>query len=235
MGFQDSFNDRVMPAMERAFGTAVTFRRGESLIELTVPFGRRETAVDRKALLNDKGATVRTREFPVATSELKIGGDWRWPEAGDEFTWIDAASGEQSWVVFPLVSDQCYRFFDNTDTRLRVYTVAKDELRELRLTIPGAASFTAAAIVSTRSTIEDYRVSSGEATADESVIAYIPTASFPAEFDMPARELEIFELVDGDVAREWAIDLTTTRWGRGLVELGMKRTPLLSMGELRRG
>lgn len=229
MGFQETFNARVMPAIERSFGVDAEFLRGSKLFELTLPYGRRESSLDRKAALGDADVTVRTRDFLIQVSQITDDGEQCYPQTSDQISWVDSASGQQSWTVFPLVSGRCYRPYDNTETRIVVYTVATEDLKPLVVTLAnGREPFTVPAIPATIRAAEDYtdvrsetRVLTTTAYVARSDLADVDTPPPVAKFD--------FQGLAG-----WAIDMNRTEWGQGLVKIGLMRQTLVREWQARR-
>lgn len=99
MGFQETFNDRAIPAMDRAFGVAVTLKHGAGV---TASF----TATWEKKVyqvLDSEGyaTAVESRDFMFAKSAAVIGSSTVEPRAGDRVT----ISDNEVYEVLPLSKD----------------------------------------------------------------------------------------------------------------------------------
>lgn len=101
MGFQDTFTERVTPAMDRAFGIEITLTHG---IDQTEPF----TAQWEKKLYqvaDDEGfmTTSESRDFMFAKADCVVGSDSLTPRAGDTIT-VTENDVEAKYEILPLAT-----------------------------------------------------------------------------------------------------------------------------------
>lgn len=128
MGFQETFNARVMPAADRAFGITASLTHGQDTIDLTL-LREQLTQANRYGL--EQYVHAETAVFVAKASELVLDAATFLPAGNDVIQFSNAENVPQNWGVFPLVDNRCYRPFDNTETRLRIYAVRAESFRSM--------------------------------------------------------------------------------------------------------
>jgi len=114
MGFQESFNTRVIPAGDRAFGKLVTFRRGGLESEpFTAQTEHREyDVVDAKGFL----IRVVSRDFMFPVAAIVLAGETVEPRSGDVLV-----AGDDEFELLPLGTTPAVELMSG-DFRYRVHT-----------------------------------------------------------------------------------------------------------------
>lgn len=97
--FESTFNARVVPASERAFGVSVTFSRGHLLSD---SFTARRSDIKHVAMGQELGLEVRIsmRDFLFAVASVVIDGDTIEPQKGDKIT-----EGDETFQIQPPDDD----------------------------------------------------------------------------------------------------------------------------------
>jgi hypothetical protein len=103
-------------SLAAAAGVEITYSRGEASVELVAVRGR----IDHEEIDIDRGS-VSSREaaFIVKTDELRLSAGAILPQVGDTIE----ITGGASYRVQQITGDRCYRFTDQTQKLLRIYTV----------------------------------------------------------------------------------------------------------------
>jgi hypothetical protein len=137
MSFQETFNERVMPAANRAFGvTATVFVDGSIFQERTIFLGRRNFPTDGRPRGIDPLARLRFQEIVISASELTFDDRAAFPERWCEVEVADINGEPRGWTVFPANGGVLWRFYDHTETRLTFYAIDKRDLVKVCWTRP---------------------------------------------------------------------------------------------------
>lgn len=93
--FESTFNARVVPASERAFGVSVTLSRGP---RVTSTFTARRSDIDHATMGAEYGLEVKVtmRHYLLPVASLVIDGDTIAPRTGDRIT-----EGTEVWEIQP--------------------------------------------------------------------------------------------------------------------------------------
>ena len=96
-------------------GSSIVYRRGSSSITLTAMKGQSEGVAE------DSNGVVRMEysdaDFILAASELILGGSVVEPQRGDRIK-----HAADTFEVFPLAKEKCFRYSDPGKTVLRIHT-----------------------------------------------------------------------------------------------------------------
>lgn len=205
------------------FAVACTYRHKAHALSVSLIPGPADQTQGQKAVMAERFATAQVDEFVGSIHDFTAGGKAFLPAAYDEITWTDPQGTARTSVVFPLVGDQCYRFSDTTRHMVRVYTVNKASMTEVRLLTADQSTVDVKALgIVTSLTGQELFVESGQTVKLMQTLAFLPRSVFAGVgITVPPiqRQVECLGL-------KWSINLSQTEWGEGLVKLGLEREAL---------
>jgi hypothetical protein len=108
-------------SLKQVGGEAVSYRRGNDSVEfVAVPV---RTSPHDYSIEADVSLTALDRDFIVWADDLAIGGELTLPMTGDEIDWFDSQGNKHTYQVVQRAGERCYRYTDQTQLQLRVFTV----------------------------------------------------------------------------------------------------------------
>jgi len=224
MGFQETFNERVIPAAERAFGFDATLLHGDSLVELSM-------SIDRMPPPAELDGT-RTRVFKTEASYLVSGSERFVPVGGDVVTYTNANSQPEEWYVFPLVRERCFDYDTHTESRIKIYTVYGADLLTAKYRREGSSVVVCEfkGVRGPRRFLDQFNVDTGERVRPEHFTVLGIDKRILAAAGITNFERGASVEIDGE---RWELDEQDTVWGAGAVTLGLIREPLVRLNERR--
>lgn len=96
----------------------ITYTRAGDEVALSA--GRGQSRFDE--LQGDVLVRVESRDFLIATAELKLAGEVTLPTRGDTITETDAAGTTYTYEVLEFGNEPCWRYADDYRLQIRVHT-----------------------------------------------------------------------------------------------------------------
>lgn len=109
MGFQSTFNDRVIPAGDRAFGIEITLAHGVDVTEaFTAQWDRRTYQIaDEEGFITSH----EVRDFTFAVADVTNGSDLITPRAGDRIALTENGRAVE-YEILPLATMPAVELMD---------------------------------------------------------------------------------------------------------------------------
>lgn len=203
-------------------GQTCEYRHGGWAISASIVPIDSDASLGARDVLGLDGVTARGDDYLCLASTLEFGEARFLPEAGDELEWSEDSGQSRLSVVFPRVDERCYRYHGPTDIRLRIYTVRAEDLIAVEINTGGAAGFSAKGIPQT---VRGQELFDSDTTKLLTTAVYIPRVAFAAQNITSPPLMATVKL--GDDTRAWAVNMSETEWGAGLVKLGVQREHLV--------
>jgi hypothetical protein len=100
-------------------GQAITYRRGDTAVDLTASVGKTEFALVE---VSGAGVTHESRDYLVSAEDLELGGVQVTPLAGDQIEETDATGVTRTYEVMAPGGEPCWRWSDSSYIRRRIHT-----------------------------------------------------------------------------------------------------------------
>jgi hypothetical protein len=206
--------------------TCTYFHNGDSLSVDLVPVNNAQPI--------DGQYAARIKDFSVPASSLVIDDDPFLPTELDEIEWTDRNDQPQIAVVFPrpsesrLTAQNCYRFTDPAETRLRIYAVDQESMVSVAI-LSGGNTYNFLGVPSTIRGAEQY--DGLDTTKLLTTSVYLLRSQFEGNgITTPPimASVDVHDLVG------WSVDMGQTEWGETLVKLGLQRETLTREWQARR-
>jgi hypothetical protein len=207
-------------------GRDCTYLHGASILDISLIAMRQR--VDQLGIPETIVAFVDN--FTATASDLNNSGVPFVPEVGDVITWTDSQDLIRTSVVFPIYQRKCFRFTDSSNSRIKLFAVAQEDLTTLRITPSGQSPVDVISIVGSMRAQEQY-VDVGQTTKILTTVAYVPRDLLTAA-GITTPPLMATATVHG--LEGWTINGSETEWGPGLVKLGLERESLTREWQARR-